>query len=113
MAQFTRSVPENIIKPNPEDWGSCLCIKCLNPELKLECIKRTLPNVSITFNDLMDDKKKKYLENLYENIKNSNENYKYQEWGKDIEKGKKGNKVYNAKKKSVQVHQRFFLNYSE
>jgi len=37
-AQFTRYVPEHIVKPKPEDWGTCL-----NPELKLESIKKQLP----------------------------------------------------------------------
>ena len=37
-SQFTRYVPDHIIKPKPEDWGTCLCSSCLNPELKLECI---------------------------------------------------------------------------
>ncbi|CAL4091766.1 unnamed protein product [Meganyctiphanes norvegica] len=38
--QFTRHVPGYIIKPKPEDWGTCLCKTCLNPELKLAVIKR-------------------------------------------------------------------------
>ena len=29
-SQFTRHVPENIIKPKPEYWGTCLCMVCLN-----------------------------------------------------------------------------------
>ena len=100
FAQFTRYVPKNITKPKPEDWGTCLCIKCLNPELKLECIKRTLHNVAITFNDLIDDGKKNNLKNLYKQIKISRANYEYLEWGKDIDKSKKGNKAYHSKKRA-------------
>ena len=37
---FTKHMPEYIIKPKPEDWGTCLCMPCLNPELKLEAIKK-------------------------------------------------------------------------
>jgi len=40
--QFCRCIPENIKKPKPEDWGTCLCKACLNPELKIECIKQLL-----------------------------------------------------------------------
>ena len=45
---FAKLVPENIIKPKPTDWGTCLCKVCLNPELKLESIKKTLPNINLT-----------------------------------------------------------------
>ena len=41
-SQFTRHVPEYIAKPRPEDWGTCWCMLCLNPELKLEVIKINL-----------------------------------------------------------------------
>ena len=33
---FCRSAPNYIIKPKPSDWGTCLCVTCLNPEIKLE-----------------------------------------------------------------------------
>ena len=28
--------PNHIIKPKPSDWGTCLCVTCLNPEIKLD-----------------------------------------------------------------------------
>ena len=33
---FKRYIPFNVKKPNPSDWGTCLCIACLNPELKFQ-----------------------------------------------------------------------------
>ncbi|CAF1583018.1 unnamed protein product, partial [Didymodactylos carnosus] len=33
---FTRHIPHHIITPKPSDWGTCLCIVCLNPQLKIE-----------------------------------------------------------------------------
>ena len=38
-AQFCCNVPMEIIKPKPEEWGTCLCMFCLNSELKLKFIK--------------------------------------------------------------------------
>ena len=32
---FCSYVPETVLKHKPEDWGTCLCMTCLNPELKL------------------------------------------------------------------------------
>ena len=37
---FTRHVPHYVKKPAAEDWGTCLCITCLNPELKLERLRK-------------------------------------------------------------------------
>lgn len=33
---FTRYVPPHIMKPQLSDWGTCLCMQCLNPSLKHE-----------------------------------------------------------------------------
>ena len=32
---FVRHMPKYIIKPKPEDWGTCLCMTCLNPQMKI------------------------------------------------------------------------------
>ncbi|CAF1426587.1 unnamed protein product, partial [Didymodactylos carnosus] len=34
--RFTRHVPDYIMKPNHDSWGTCLCMTCLNPELKTD-----------------------------------------------------------------------------
>ena len=31
-------IPSNIVKSKPQDWGICLCISCLNPQLKMEAL---------------------------------------------------------------------------
>ena len=41
---FTCHVPDNIIKPKPEDWGTFLCQTCLTPELKLSATKQQSNN---------------------------------------------------------------------
>ncbi|CAF2137513.1 unnamed protein product, partial [Rotaria magnacalcarata] len=33
---FTRYIPSYIKKPNNDSWGTCLCMPCLNPQLKYE-----------------------------------------------------------------------------
>jgi hypothetical protein len=33
---FCRHVPDNIKKPNNDSWGTCLCVTCLNPQMKFE-----------------------------------------------------------------------------
>ena len=109
FSQFTRYVPKNIIKPKPEDWGTCLCATCLNPELKLECVKRRLSNITISMNDLTDNGKQTDVEDMFEQIKDSNVNYEYLEWRKDVDKGKKGNKVYNPKKRAYSNSSENFL----
>ena len=46
--QFTRIVCEtckDVIKPDCTTWGTCLCGRCLNPELKLESLRRMEPNM--------------------------------------------------------------------
>lgn len=37
---FCSYVPETGLKPKPEDLGTCLCMTCLNPELKLESLTK-------------------------------------------------------------------------
>ena len=66
---FARQVPDNIIKPKPEDWGTCLCMVCLNPELKLECIKRTITNVNLTLDNLTNKDYEDEIKTLYEILK--------------------------------------------
>ena len=40
--RFTRNVSFYITRPKPDDWGTCLCAVCLNPELKLEALAKHL-----------------------------------------------------------------------
>lgn len=66
--QFCRYIPNNIIKPKSEDWGTCLCKTCLNPELKLICIKRLLPEVSFDLNETNIDNADNILIGVCANI---------------------------------------------
>ncbi|CAF4429941.1 unnamed protein product, partial [Didymodactylos carnosus] len=35
-SMFCQYIPPNIKKPNVNDWGTCLCMLCFNPQMKLE-----------------------------------------------------------------------------
>ena len=83
-SQFCCYVPENI-KPKPEDWGTCLCLICMNPEFKLSCIKKTLSNVTLTIEDIIEDTPEchRKLEELYTKIESCQKEFKYLEWAKE------------------------------
>ena len=35
-SHFCKLVPNDIVRPKLQDWGTCLCQTCLNPQLKME-----------------------------------------------------------------------------
>ena len=37
---FYPYIPKIVVKPKPEDSGTCLCMICLNPELRQEALKK-------------------------------------------------------------------------
>ena len=84
-SQFTRHVPEYIIKPQPEDCGTCLCMLCLNPELKLEAITRNL-EATMTLDIVKEKDNANSVNALIENLKNSGKTFNYLEWSKQKEK---------------------------
>ena len=52
FSAFSKNVPFNVIKPKANDWGICLCVYCLNPELKVEALSdlKILPPISLAEN---------------------------------------------------------------
>ena len=62
---------------------------CLNPELKLECIKRTITNVNLTLDNLTNKDYEDEIKTLYEILKKSNEIFEYLEWSKEKYEKKK------------------------
>ncbi|CAF3451066.1 unnamed protein product [Rotaria socialis] len=75
---FTRCVPSYIQKSNNDSWGTCLCMTCLNPQLKYEklhqlkrkyaCIKVIVDSTPIDLYDLAKDEMKinEFKDNLAE-----------------------------------------------
>ena len=81
--QFCRCVPENIEKPKPEDWGTCLCKACLNPEIKTECIKQLL-SVSLELQEINIQNVDDIVIGVCEQIKKSNLTFEYLEWSTEM-----------------------------
>ena len=100
-SQFTCYVPDNIVKPKPEDWGTCFCMTCLNPELKLESIKRQL-EANVTIDMVKDNTHKQEVNDLIQHIKASGKTFDYLEWSKEGEKGKAVKATtYHSKKNAL------------
>ena len=51
FSTFTRNIPQNIKRPNPLTWDTCLCVKCLNPELKLERLAKVKRDASLCISE--------------------------------------------------------------
>ena len=51
----SKSFRENIIFyavcPKSNDWGTCLCVHCINPEIKLESLGNLKKNISFHWED--------------------------------------------------------------
>ncbi|CAF1419114.1 unnamed protein product [Rotaria sordida] len=55
---FCRYVPAYIKKPNHDSWGTCLCVLCLNPEMKfekLQHLKQKFPRIKTALDGLPSD----------------------------------------------------------
>ena len=83
-SQFTRHTPQNVIKPKPEDWGTCLCMICLNPELKIDSLRKVLPEMNWNINNIFE-KSEDELNILYKRIEKSVHTFEYLEWSKEKE----------------------------
>ena len=78
---FTWNVPFYITRPKPDDWGTCLCPICLNPELKLEALAKHLNESSYTYRNKIEATEINLLILKIREIK-SKEVIKYTEWQK-------------------------------
>jgi len=80
--QFTRIVCEtcqDVIKPNCTTWGTCLCGRCLNPELKLEGLRRIEPKLfkpKEYFTEASEDQ----LAQFFKEVEATGHIFKYNEW---------------------------------
>ena len=71
---FGRYIPSNIVKPKPQDWGTSLCKTCLNPELKVECLRD--PGVNLEWLLGLDKEQLKGFSEKH----STHELITYQEW---------------------------------
>ena len=63
---FSRNVPYYVKKAGHSDWGTCLCRKCLNPELKVEKLigEKFIPSINLECVIQNDDDYHDLLENI-------------------------------------------------
>lgn len=96
-SQFTRHVPKNVIKPKPEDWGSFLCMSCMNLEHKLEALRKEMPQID---SKNIIEKEDEELNKIYSQIESSGIVFCYLEWTKEREPTNGITKVnsYHAKR---------------
>ena len=99
LSAFVKNVPSYIAKPRDQDWGTCLCILCINPQLKLERLTALKLINYVDFESISDDQFTSLLLQL--NVlqeKNNQEDIAYSEWQKipnpkPTKTGKKENKI--------------------
>ena len=136
---FTRHVPHYVKKPTSEEWGTCLCMTCLNPELKLERLQRinkiSAVNVEEIFssdekfeklkNDLLSlkpdpqkEKKRKELDDILrqqetddveDRSRDSPDKIKYTEWGKVKYLNKNKKTAYRSRKQYLELPISLFI----
>ena len=51
---FSRHCSYYVEKPSLNDWGTCLCRTCLNPEIKLEALAKILNDTPFKWDDTSD-----------------------------------------------------------
>ncbi|CAF3456591.1 unnamed protein product [Rotaria sp. Silwood2] len=92
---FTRYVPDYIQKPIHESSGTCLGITCLNPQIKLEklkklkqkypCFQPIIDGIPLDLSELVKDEKE--LDNFKRKLMKLNDeklNITYSEWQKIV-----------------------------
>ncbi|CAF1441672.1 unnamed protein product [Adineta steineri] len=90
---FRRYVPSFIIKPKVDDWGTCLCINCLNPQLKFDklnqlksskpIIKKLFQSMSVDLNEVLNHQEStKQLKDALDQLKHEKFTLTYTEWKK-------------------------------
>jgi hypothetical protein len=119
---FTRHIPSYIISPKPHEWGSCLCIVCLNPQIKFERIiqlKNKHPVLnrlsSLMTNDLMsvtnDQEKIKEIMRELNLLKTETFIITYVEWIK--KKSEKSSGFISTKTTATDTMELFCLKFSK
>ena len=118
FAQFCRLIPENIIKPKPTDWGTNLCMTCINPQLMLEGLKRAIKEQfnGLNLEDICDYFKKD-LHKLMSKVGELKKNIPFLQWTrvkttKEKKTGeapkKKNTTTYRSEKQSLSVNSKAF-----
>ncbi len=90
---FLRYIPSFIVKPKVDDWGTCLCIICVNPQMKFDklnrlkstkpIIKQLLNSMSVDLNEVLNNQQStKQLKDALHQLKHEKFSLTYNEWQK-------------------------------
>ena len=76
---FRKNIPFYVVRPKPNDWGMCLCMHCINPEIKREALANLTKDTSFHWED---GKSYKDMDGLVERTKatNTDKTIMYNEW---------------------------------
>ena len=96
-SRFSRYVPENILQPTPQDWGTSLCKVCLNPELKVEGLKNS--NVTVDWLLSLTNKELKELEKQF----STDSLITYKEWQSQPVAKHKSSKNASVQEKEINI----------
>jgi len=88
---FSLNCPYYVEKPSPNDWGTCLCRTCLNPEIKLEALAKALNDKSFKWDDTKDYNDIKDMIKRIEHL-TFNKTITFSEWQMVEQNDKKGKK---------------------
>ena len=76
---FRQNIHFYLICPKPNDWGASLCVRCINPEMKLKTLTNLTKDTSFHYED---GKSYKDIDGFVERIKTTNidKTTMYNEW---------------------------------
>lgn len=90
---FLKYIPSFVVKPKVDDWGTCLCIDCINPQMKFDklnqlkstksIIKQMLNSIPIDLNEVLNNQQlNKQLKDCLRQLQCGKFNVTYNEWQK-------------------------------
>ena len=85
-SHFSKLVPNDIVRPKPQDWGTCLCQTCLNPLLKIEALRNVNKSLFVETEKLIKYESK--LKAFCEKFKTCKKTVCYLYWSKDEKESK-------------------------
>ena len=101
-SHFCKLVPDNIIKPKPQDWGTCLCMVCLNPQLKMEALRQFELSLFVETEELITYSDKE-LKEFVDKIKIFTGPIRYLYWSKDKKDSEKSVATTYMSSKKVKI----------
>ena len=106
FSHFKENCPYFVKKPNANNWGTCPCRICLNPELKLVAVSKAMKDNSLKWDDSKDYQSLPDLIAKIETI-TYNSSIEYCEWQMVKNNEKKGEQKISRKNVMKKPYQKF------